>query len=117
MIHKRGNYSFKQPPFQEGDTITGGNYQQLIPNTEICADIENLTISGGNWINCKKKPTWIITGGNWAKISRCSNLHPEWIQFGLDECSTTCSHLIDTDEIWIDGELVDTIYHYEDTII
>jgi len=63
-----GNYSFQQPPFQEGDTVIGGNYSQLVQGTVICPDIVNLTIIQGNFINCVAQPTWTIQGGNWSQI-------------------------------------------------
>jgi hypothetical protein len=54
-------------------------------------------------------------GGYGRHKSRCSHLHPEMISFGLVECEDNCSHVVDTDEVWIDGILIDTIYHYRDT--
>ena len=111
------NYSFKDP----GDAIANyavidsGNFTQLYPDTPIMTG-KTLTINGGNWTNVRKDPNWTITGGNWTQLSFCSHLHPNWIDDGLSECAVDCEHLTDTDEIRIDGILVDTIYHYEDKV-
>lgn len=108
------NYSFKDPvkDFKDGDVIKSGNFSQLKPGTEIMKGL-TLTIEGGNFTNVKKQPEWTITGGNWTQVSRCSHLHPEW---GLPECATECSHVASKDEIMIDGQLIDTIYTYEDKV-
>ena len=92
MVHKSGNYSFREPPFKEGDTVTGGNYMQLAPGTDICAGMKNLTITGGNFVNCAKQPTWDVKGGNWCQVSRCSHKHPEWVAKGLPKCVADCQH-------------------------
>jgi hypothetical protein len=114
---QRGNWSFRDPgdDIPDGSTINGGNFSQLEPGTEILIG-KTLTINGGNWVNVAQDEAWTVNGGNWTQVSRCSNLHPELIEKGLDECVENCSHVVDTDEVWIDGELVDTVYHYNDTV-
>ena len=114
---ERGNWSFRDPgdDIASGDTINGGNFSQLEPDTAILAG-KSLIINGGNWVNVRQDEAWTVNGGNWAQVSRCSHLHPEWVAKGLTECAEDCSHVVDTDEIYIDGELVDTIYTYEDTV-
>ncbi len=108
------NYSFKEPEdIKNNKVIEFGNFSQLIPNTEIMKDL-TLTIKGGNFTNVKKQPGWIIKGGNFTQINRCTHLHPELIKLGLKECEVKCKHLINTDEVWIDDELIETIYTYED---
>jgi len=89
MLHGRGNHSFKEPPLKEGDVITGGSYSQAVPGTEICAGVKTLTITGGNFVNCKPQPSWDIRGGNWAQIERCSHNHPN---IGLKKCRVDCRH-------------------------
>jgi len=89
MLHERGNYSFKDPPLKEGDTVSGGNYSQAVSGTEICEGVKNLTITGGNFTNCKRQDSWKVSGGNWAQIDFCSNNHPD---MGLEECSENCRH-------------------------
>lgn len=109
------NYSFQDPiaDFKNGGVITAGNFTQLIPNTEILKGL-TLTIEGGNFTNVKVQPEWTVTGGNWTQISRCSHVHPDWIEKGLPECSVECSHMTNKDEVMIDGVVIDTIYSYAD---
>jgi hypothetical protein len=112
------NYSFTDPKDQIKDStvIESGNFTQLLPDTPIMVD-KPLEINGGNWTNVRKDPAWKINGGNWTQISRCSHNHPELVKRGLKECAEQCEHLTDTDEVWIDGVLIDTIRHYEDKLI
>lgn len=91
-IIRQGNFCFREPPFEEGDVIKGCNCSQLVPNTAICAHILKLTIDGGNFVNCKPQPTWIVTGGNWAQKSMCSHEHAEWERWGMAQCAEDCSH-------------------------
>lgn len=111
------NYSFKDPVenFKNGDVIKSGNFSQLNPNTEIMKGL-TLTIEGGNFTNVAKQPEWTVTGGNWTQVSRCSHLHPWRVERGLSECDPECSHMTSKDEIVIDGQLVDTVYNYEDKV-
>lgn len=114
----RGNWSFRDPgdSIPDGSVISGGNFSQIAPQTEILVG-KTLTITGGNWCNVAVQPQWTVSGGNWCQVSRCSHLHPELVDRGLDECVANCSHVVDTDEVYIDGALVDTIYRYEDTVL
>jgi len=98
---KSGNYSFQEPPFKNGDVVTGGNYSQLVLDTEICKSVTTLTVTGGNFCNCKPQPGWIITGGNWCRKSFCSHEHPEWIARGLHECAEDCEHRDGTEKQWV----------------
>ena len=109
------NYSFKDPAdIKDGAIIVGGNFTQLVPNTEIMK-LLNLTINGGNFTNVKKQPGWVVNGGNWAQIDRCSHNWPKYVEFGLAECEIECRHMVSKEEISIDGVLLDTVYAYEDT--
>lgn len=111
------NYSFRDPgdDIKGGDVIEGGNFSQLIPGTEILK-WKTLTINGGNWTNVKQDPAWTVNGGNWTQVSRCSHLHPEWVAKGLDECETECEHMVNKDEVVVDGQVIDTFYEYEDEV-
>ena len=91
-IIKSGNFSFKEPPFKDGDVVEGGNYTQLVPYTDICKDIKTLTVNGGNFINCKPQDGWIINGGNWCQVEFCSQDRPELIERGLTPCAADCGH-------------------------
>ena len=102
IVH--GNFSFKEPPFEDGDFVHGCNCIQLQPGTEICKTVKDLTIVGGNFINCKPQPGWIISGGNWAQISFCSHQHPEWIEHGLSVCAEDCGHRQGSEKQWVEVE-------------
>ena len=97
-----GNWSFKEPPFLDGDVVEGGNCSQLIPDTEICSAITDLTINGGNFVNCKPQPGWVINGGNWCQKSFCSHEHPELIAKGLPECAEDCVHRDGAVKQWVE---------------
>jgi hypothetical protein len=113
------NYSFKDPKdsFKDGDIISAGNFTQAIPDTPIMVGIK-LTIRGGNFTNVKKDPNWKIEGGNFTQVDRCSHLNPDLLEKQLiPECADNCKHLTNTDEIVVDGKVVDTIRYYEETVV
>ena len=117
-IITEGRWCFKDPgdDIPDGSTINGGNFSQIEPGTVILSG-KTLTINGGNWINVQAQQGWTVNGGNWTQVSRCSNLHPEWVEKGLLDAEVeNCPHVVDTDVITIDGEVVETIYHYADTV-
>ncbi|KKM07841.1 hypothetical protein LCGC14_1729890 [marine sediment metagenome] len=107
-----GNWSFEQPPFRDGDVIEGGNCSQLVPDTEICAGVTDLTINGGNFVNCKPQSTWTINGGNWAQIQRCSHVHPEWIAKGLPADKEDCIHRDGDTKQWVEIDEKEYREHY-----
>ena len=110
------NYSRQDPDILDNSTIDGGNFAQLVPNTEIMVG-KTLTINGGNFTNVKKQSTWTINGGNWTQIGRCSNLHPYWAGDFDVPCGIECKHMLSKEDIMIDGTYLDTVYVYEDTKI
>jgi len=97
-----GNWSFKDPPFKDGDVVESCNCSQLYPNTEICNDVRNLTIHGGNFVNCKQQPTWTVTGGNWAQVSRCSHVNSWLVERGLPVCAENCKHRVGDTKQWVE---------------
>ena len=112
-IIDRGNWSFRDPgeDVPDGSIINGGNFSQHSPDTAILVG-KVLTINGGNFVNVRKDPNWTINGGNFVQISRCSHLHPMWIDEGLPECVELCSHVVETIEI-VGGN---DVYFYEDRV-
>ena len=96
----------------EGDVIEGCNFMQVNPHTRITT-VSNLTFNNCNLMNCDL-PADAVTGwNNRLQISRCAHIH------GTDEyfCETECSHMTSKEEIVLDGEVVDTIYEYEDKVV
>jgi hypothetical protein len=115
-----GNWSHRDPgdAIEAGSTISGGNFSQVVPDTPILVG-KPLVITGGNWSNVRRDPAWTVNGGNWTQISLCSHLHPGKVAKGLLPSGhpANCTHVVDTDEVRVDGVLVDTIYHYADTVL
>ena len=109
-----GNFAFTDPPFQDGDVVHSCNCIQALPGTEICVGVPNVTVLGGNFVNCIAPPTWDKQGGNWGQMSFCSHLHPNRVEHGLPECEEECEHLVDTDTITIDGQEIVVERHYQD---
>lgn len=96
-----------------GDTVENCNLMQLA-NTPVCEGITGLTFINCNLVNCSVPGDAVIENCLTIQKSFCSHLHPDW---SLTPCIENCSHVIDTDEIWIDNVLVDTIYHHKDTLL
>ena len=94
MEIKRGNFCFRDPGVDEvpaDAVITGGNFTQLRPDTQIMRG-RRLTILGGNWTNCKKDAAWEVRGGIWPEVGFCTHLSPHLIERGLRECADDCEH-------------------------
>lgn len=109
------NYSFKDPKDVSG-TITSGNFTQLHPDTPIMVG-KKLTILGGNFTNVRKDPAWEVNGGLWMQVSRCSHLHPELVPLGLPVCPPQCEHVVGSDQIIIDDQVVNMVFYYEDKVV
>ncbi|GAG85789.1 unnamed protein product [marine sediment metagenome] len=112
------NFSFGINPIPEvenGYTFTRANFTQVEPHTEILAGITGLTFVQCNLANCDVPGDAILDDCLQCHISWCANNHPELVDRGLIDAEVAnCPHVVDTDEVWIDGELVDTTYTYED---
>jgi hypothetical protein len=115
-IYKDVNYKRLSPVnTQDGDIFDNCNIAQLYPHTGICVDKIGLTFKGCNLLNCDIPAGSTVEDCLMVHKSFCSHIHPE---FELSPaCTNNCSHVVDIDEVWIDSVLIDTIYHYEDTII
>lgn len=114
MHYKTGNFSLNRISLlnaQTGDVFERVNFAQKSPHTLICEGVTELTFLNCNLTNCDIPADAIAEGCNRAQINRCSHLHPD---IGLSECETECEHMINKDEVWVDGVLVDTFYQYKD---
>ena len=111
----KGNWQFRDPgdDIPDGATITGGNFMQAVPDTEILVG-KAITIRGGNWTNVKIQPEWTVEIPIHNK-SFCTNLRPDLKAHipAVDHCAENCQHVISTEEIWADDVLVDTVYTYK----
>jgi hypothetical protein len=114
---KHGNFSHDRIAdleVNDGDRIELANLSQKYPNTTILTGKKNLEFWKCNLCNCAIDPTWTVIQSNNNQVSRCSNRHPEWNL--SPPCAENCSHVVDVDTITIDGQLIDNIYHYKDTV-
>ena len=115
MTYKRKNYRLMPPEnVKEGDVFEDCNLMQKYPHTKICGNIPRLIFRQCNLSNCDLPIGAKIEdcGQVGRHKSRCSNLHPDWNL--IPECPVNCSHVVDKDEIIIDGKDVITNYFYQD---
>lgn len=115
------NYAFTRgvamPTANANDTFEGYNFMQALPNTLIFTGITGLTFKKCNLINCIVPADAVVDDCLNIQKSLCANLHPRWVEKGIPAEVENCVHVVDVDTITIDGELIDTIYHYEDTVV
>lgn len=113
------NYAFTTgktlPTVSNGHTFEHANFMQRVPHTSIFAGIIGLTFRKCNLTNCDVPLDAILIDSPNRHRELCANLHPRWVAKGLPTEVENCVHVIDTDVVTIDGVVVDTIYHYEDT--
>lgn len=113
------NYSLGIKPIPDvpnGHTFTGDNFLQLNAHTPILEGKTGLTFINCNLTNCDPPADSVYVGCKPKHASFCTHVHEHFIDHGLAECAEDCAHVVSTDVIEIDGQVVDTIYHYEDTI-
>jgi len=106
------NYSFKQPPANDGDTIRRFNCAQLFADTMIFDGVTGLTLIDCNLKNCLPPEDAILIGCEPMNIDFCAHEHPEWDLPYEGTEDETCRHVVK--EVLLDGELV---YLREDTIL
>lgn len=113
------NYSWTKRPLPtaiDGQVFEGFNFCRMVPHTEIFVGVKNLTFRRCNLVNCDIPGDAVVEDCLHIHKTFCSNLSPELIDHGLSACAENCDHVVDSDEIIIDGVSVDTIYHYEETV-
>lgn len=98
---------------QNGDTFLNRNFTQIHPHTEILQGISGLKFIGCNLVNCKLPVDATKDDCLHFQKSNCGNIHPKW---GLD-CTEDCEHVIESEDITIDGVVIDTIYTHKDTML
>lgn len=114
----RGKISNLDGLVANGDTFRKCNFSQSVAHTAICVGITGLSFIDCNLMNCDVPGDAIVEGCQTVQKELCANKHPERVATGeLDVEIENCSHVVDTDEIWIDSQLIDTIYHYGDKVI
>ena len=99
---------------QSGDTFEACNFAQTTPHTAILAGITGLSFTGCNLMNCGVPVDAVVEDCLTIHKSMCTNRHPAFTELAL--CPDNCSHVVDSDSVTIDGQVVGTIYHYKDTL-
>ncbi len=89
-----------------GEVIESCNFTQPIPWTLIAERVSGLTFRDCNLVNCLPPSDSVIENCNTAQISR----HTE-------ACPVDCEHLVSSEDIIVDGVVVDTILQYEDKVV
>ena len=95
---------------QPGDVIDLCNFSQMYPHTSI-TEVAGLTFKLCNLVNCDTPNDAVIEDCNTKQVSRCGHLHDEY------DCAVDCEHLISSEDIIIDGVVVDTLYEYADKAV
>jgi hypothetical protein len=102
------------PDVENGTIFENENFSRRDPHTAIFAGKTGLVFKNCNLVNCDVPADATVQGGARGHVSRCSNIHPDWVEKGLTACSQNCTHVVSTDTVTIDGVVVDTIYYYSD---
>ncbi|MDY0208365.1 MAG: hypothetical protein RBR82_17345 [Pseudomonas sp.] len=89
-----------------GEVIEDCNFTQPTPWTPIAEGVSGLTFRNCNLVNCSPPSDSVVESCNRAQISR----HTE-------ACPVDCEHLISSENIIVDGVVVDTILVYEDKVV
>ncbi len=93
----------------------GCNFTQFQPNTNILVGKTGLTFERCNLVNCFVPGDATIISCNNTQISFCYHLHPE--DYNLSAEPDNCPHVIDSDELIVDGETIGIMYKYKDTVL
>ena len=121
MTHSNINFSggsrsrLSELSAQNGDTFENCNFAQFVTGIDLFGSLSGLTFRGCNLTNVTVPGDSVIEDCLTITISFCSHLHPT--KSDISECDEECSHVVDTDTVVIDGQVVDTIYHYQDTVV
>ena len=94
---------------QPGDIIESCNLAQMHPHTPIAVGVADLQYKGCNLVNCDV--SGVVEHCNIMQISRCGNL-----QEGFS-CVVDCEHVTSSEDIIVDGLVVDTLRQYADKVV
>ena len=90
----------------DGDVVDGCNFTQPVPWTPIAVGLSGLTFRNCNLVNCSPPADSVVESCNRVQISR----HTE-------ACPVDCEHLVSSEDIIVDGVVVDTLRQYEDKVV
>lgn len=106
------NFAFQNPAgIENGTKFIDCNFIQKQAHTAILAGVTGLIFDGCNLTNCDLPVDAVILSGSNKHKSFCYHLRPHW---DLPVENDNCVHVVDTDTITIDGQVIDTIYHREE---
>ena len=94
---------------QPGDIIESCNLAQMHPHTPIAVGVADLQYKDCNLVNCDV--SGVVEHCNIMQISRCGNL-----QEGFS-CVVDCEHVTISEDIIVDGLVVDTLRQYADKVV
>lgn len=89
-----------------GEVIEGCNFTQPSPWTPIATGATGLTFRNCNLVNCSPPADSIVEGCNVLQVSRHT-----------PGCPVDCEHLTSSEDIIVDGVVVDTLRTYEDKAV
>lgn len=115
MEYKNQNFSIdKLPKFKNDDEFVGCNFTQKFPFTSIGSGKKNLKFTHCNLLNCKIPAD--ATAENCLQINKsfCYHLHPG---MGLPPEVDNCEHVVKTNNVQVDGQVVAHEYIREDSIV
>lgn len=110
-----GNRIINLKEINDDETFERCNFSRHILGS-LLTGIKGIIYKDCNLSNCIIESDSKIEGKRYGvNKSKCKHLHPEITELANEV--ENCEHVIDSDEIYVDGILADTIYYYEDTII
>ena len=105
------NFSYEQPKLPKFEEVIDCNFTQRDPYTTIGDGTQQFVEC--NLLNCDVRGATVKKSLTVQK-SFCYWLHKD---MGLPVEPVNCPHVVDTDEVYIDGKLVEIVYHREDTLL
>lgn len=90
-----------------GDIIESCNLFQKYPHTKI-TEVVGLTFRMCNLVNCDLPADALVEGMKAYHISYCGHLNDGYT------CAIDCEHVVSSEQIIVDGVVVDTLYEYAD---
>lgn len=105
------------PDVKDGHEFVGDNFLQLHPHTKILEGKKGIKFTNCNLTNCDIPEDAVSNLGKPQHAEWCSHLHEYFVKWGLKECPENCSHVVSTDKVTIDSQVIDTVYHYEDKVV
>lgn len=114
------NYAFGRKPLPDvknGHVFIRDNFTQMFPHTKLFEGKTGLRFINCKMVNCDLPPDAVCEDCRPYHMDWCANVHPNWIDRGLPECTLACRHAVGYDEVIVDGVSLGRLYQYEDTAV